>query len=132
MELEKLKPAQFEMIIPEFDLTTASIGKVTASSIHVQCNKRVDEWHPFFLTRKLDSRQTFEIEIVHAGDRSIFVGVAADSLKNVKGSFGNPDSLVMGLFTQHTYVYREGMLWQVPLWIPHNGSKLLITVDRIA
>lgn len=124
---------QNQTIVPELDLTTASIGKATVAGLQITCNKGVNEYQPFFLTNRLNGRHTFEVEILTTNDNSYdYVGVAADTLRNTVGTYGNVDSLVLQLRPNDTYLWYGGKQSNLPKWPIQNGSRVRITVDRIS
>ena len=64
--------------------------------------------HPFFLTRKLEGRQSFEVEIVALGTCHIMIGIASDALRNTANCYNHADALTLYLNPTSTYIYYEG------------------------
>ena len=94
--------------MPELDTTTASIAKATVNGNQISTNKGIGEFHPFFLTRRLEGRMSFEVEIVSLGGHDILVGIASDALRNSAECYYNTDALTYRLLNGGTYLYREG------------------------
>ena len=118
--------------MPELDTTTASIAKATVNGNQISTNKGIAEYNPFFLTRRLEGRMSFEVEIVSLGKHDILVGIASDALRNSANCYGNADALTYYLWNGATYLYSEGKTITVTRVAPQDGWRILVTVDRQA
>lgn len=111
---------------------TASIGKASVNGVQITCYKNIGECHPFFLTKRLDGLHSFEVEVVTAGDSYIYIGIAADTLRNTANCHNNADSLTLLVYSSKTYLYSEGGTLILPVWPLQSGWKLRVNVDRLA
>ena len=121
-----------EKIVPVLDTTTASIAKATVNGNQISTNKGIGEWHPFFLTRRLEGRMSFEVEIVSLGKHDILVGIASDALRNSPKCYDNADALTYCLAYRGACLYSEGKYTAVTTVVPQDGWRILVTVDRQA
>lgn len=128
-ELE-LKPLpNFEPLPPQLDLTTTSISKATVMGSQISCDRGINEYHPFFLSKRLEGKASFQIEIVTPGDY-VYIGIAADTLRNTTSINGNPDSLVLQLNKGSTHIHSEGKQWGMPPMPQAPGSRVLVTYNQ--
>lgn len=119
-------------IVPQLDTTTASIGKATIDGLRITCNKSVDSWCPFFLTKSLGSYHSFEVELVRIdGNNWNFIGIAADTLRNTANTYNHADSLVLMLIPTMAFLCCEGKQASINNWQVSSGTRVLVIVDRI-
>lgn len=119
--------------MPELDRTTVSIAKATVNGNEVNTNQGIREYCPFFLTKRLEGRMSFEVELVNVGSQSISIGLASYTLRGSATCYAHPDALTFNLFNGNiTYLCSEGRQFVLPTQSPVNGWKILVNVDRQA
>lgn len=128
--IKELLPKPFEKIVPELDLTTRSIANATIEGNLINADKGIKEGVPFFLTRKLEGRLSFELELVSFSSRCIKIGVAADTLRNTVGSCNHPDALYLHVSNGTCPCDRKAIL--LPILNQKVGLKILVAVDMQA
>lgn len=132
-ELEETQP-KFEKVTPELDVLTPSINKATVKGNEISANGGIVEYHPFFLTRRLQGREVFELEILAVGAYYFLIGIAADTLRKGGSCYSNDDSLALQFNKGKTYLHSEGKCTDVTASVsitPQDGYKIRVKVDRL-
>lgn len=61
-------------------MTSTSVGKATVEGLKIACNKGINEYYPFFLTKVLEDRHSFEVELISTDhNANEYVGIAANT-----------------------------------------------------
>ena len=87
-------------------MTTTSVHKASVDGLKITCNKGIHEYHPFFLTKVLEGRHSFEVELISTDNNSYdYIGIAASTLRNTVNTYSHADSLVLAVAPSYTHLY---------------------------
>jgi hypothetical protein len=120
----------FEKIDPRIDTTTSYVSNLTVSGLEVFGNKGTGNYHPCFLTNRLEGKQYFEVDMVAYSSVQVWVGVAIEALRPNVNCYGSNGALSLDIANTRVYHSNGSTRTIVSLSYAAN-DRIMVKVDRI-
>lgn len=109
---------------------TANIGNLTVANLEAFGNKGTGNYHPCFLTNKLEGKQSFEVQILAYSSVQVWIGIAIEAAKPNVNNYGGNGALSLDIANSRIF-YENGKTRAVPALNHAKDDKIMVRVDKV-